>query len=278
MRARVDQALGFVKENGGEGGAARFFMDRAGVLRYHARMSPLWTVLHLDECASTFDAARHLPPWSVVSCGRQAQGRGRFNRTWFGEAGGLWASYTLPLEPAGRADWGMLPLVAGVALIGALGGYNIPGLRLRWPNDLLVGRAKLAGILVERPRAGMASVGIGLNVSNDVAALAGRTQDPPTRLADHVSPCPAQDELRGRIGDELAARFTDYCAGGLAALAGQLGRAWGGSRPVVAITDTQRLCGFFEGVEADGSPLLRHADGSVSAVPAVSVMRLKELL
>ncbi len=219
-----------------------------------------------------------MPPWTVVSCTRQTNGRGRFNRTWFGDAGGLWASYNVPLDPAQPRNWGLLPLVAGAAIMSTLSPYSIPGLRLRWPNDVLVGRAKLAGILVERPSATLASIGVGINVHNNVAVLAGRTQDPPTRLADLVPSCPSAEKLRTLLGHHLAECFHAFCEGGIAAVSPVLEAAWGESRPVVAITDTERICGFFEGIEADGSPRLRQACGGTISVPAISVMRLKELL
>ncbi len=237
-----------------------------------------WQLEELDTCSSTFDVARHLPPWTVVACRHQSAGRGRFNRRWFGEEGGLWASYTVPLNPGSDRNWGLLPLVAGAALMQALRPFAIPGLRLRWPNDLLVGRAKLAGILVERPKAAMASLGIGLNMFNNVAALSGRTMDPPARLADLVRPCPAVAEMRDRLAAGIAATFLRFAEGGLAALAAELDAAWGEPHPVVAITDTARYCGFFAGMEPDGSPRLRLADGTVRIVPAIEVMRLKELL
>ncbi len=241
-------------------------------------MSQVWKVVHLEECASTFTEARRQPPWTVVSCTRQTAGRGRFNRAWFGEEGGLWASYNLPLDATLPLPWGLLPLVAGAAIMNTLAPYAIPGLRLRWPNDVLEGRAKLAGILVERPSAEMASVGIGLNVHNDVAELAGKTQDPPARLADLVPTCPSAEKLRTLLGYHLAESFHAFCAGGADALVHALAPAWGESRPVVAITDTERLCGFFEGIEADGSPILRRANGSRFCVPAISILRLKELI
>ncbi len=241
-------------------------------------MSQRWNIVHREECSSTFNEARRHAPWTVVSCTHQTCGRGRFNRTWFGEAGGLWACYNVPLNTSLPHNWGLLPLVAGAAVMAALSTYTIPGLRLRWPNDVLVGRAKLAGILVERPAVSMASIGIGLNVHNNVAVLAGKTQDPPTRLADLMPACPSVEQLRTLLAHHMAETFHYFCDGGLDALTGVLDTAWGAAHPVVAITDTQRLCGFFEGVEADGSPILRRADGSRYTVPGISILRLKELL
>lgn len=241
-------------------------------------MSVKWKVKELEECESTFNEARNLPPWTVVSSDRQTKGRGRFNRTWFGEPGGLWATWNVPIDPHSPRHWGLLPLVAGAAIMEALRPYNIKGLRLRWPNDVLVGKAKLAGILVERPSATMASIGIGVNMFNNISTISALTQDPPCRLADLVPSCPSVWKFRILLGDVIADTFNDFIVGGLEAIAPMLEAAWGQSRPVVAITDTERICGFFAGVEQDGSPILSKPDGTHITVPGITVNRLKELI
>ncbi|MBQ2379674.1 MAG: biotin--[Akkermansia sp.] len=241
-------------------------------------MSTKWKVVELDVCESTFNVARKEQPWTIVCADRQLKGRGRFNRSWFGEHGGLWATYNLPLAPNSGRHWGLLPLVAGVAIIKALAPYKIKGLRLRWPNDVLVGRDKLAGILVERPSSGMASIGIGINVFNDVDSIAAVTTDHPTRLNDLLYTCPSVSKLRGIIADALAETFQIFIDKGLEALHDDLVAAWGTSLPVVAITDTERHTGHFIGVEADGSPILSRADGTRITIPGITVNRLKELI
>ena len=242
-------------------------------------MSIKWNVKKLKECESTFTEARNLPPWSIVSSVRQNKGRGRFNRTWFGEEGGLWANFNLPTDGSATRPWGLMPLVAGVALIDTLAAYHIKGLRLRWPNDLLVNRNKLAGILVERPSSKMVSVGIGVNVHNNLVKLQGMTTDVPVRLVDLIpNACPSVDELRDHLAEELAKVFNDFIENGTEPILTRLEQAWGPSLPVVAITDTERICGFFKGIEADGSPILRKADGSTIVVPAISINRMKELI
>ncbi len=234
--------------------------------------------MELKECESTFNVARKEEPWTIVSTERQLKGRGRFNRTWFGEPGGLWATYNLPLDSKVTRHWGLLPLVAGVAIIKALNGYNIKGLRLRWPNDVLVGREKLAGILVERPANGMASIGIGLNISNDIEHIAQKTTDRPARLQDLLYACPKVSKMRTLVADALATTFQTFVEHGIVALKEDLETAWGKSLPVVAITDKERVCGYFLGVEQDGSPILRKADGSTVTVPGITVNRMKELI
>ncbi len=242
-------------------------------------MSIKWKVKKLEVCESTFTEARNMPAWSVVSSVRQNKGRGRFNRAWYGEEGGLWANYNLPIDPKSKRPWGLMPLVAGVALIDTLEAYRILGLRLRWPNDLLVKRNKLAGILVERPAQDMVSVGIGVNVYNNLVKLQGVTTDVPVRLVDLIpATCPTVDTLRDHLAKELYKTFTDFIDNGSAPILKRLEQAWGSSLPVVAITDTERICGFFSGIESDGSPILRKADGTFITVPAISINRLKELV
>lgn len=242
-------------------------------------MSTTWHIHELDECESTFIEARKLPAWSMVNCIHQSKGRGRFNRTWFGEPGGLWVNYNLPIERGLERPWGLMPLVAGAALIQALQAYHIEGLRLRWPNDLMIGRHKLAGILVERPSADIVSVGIGVNIHNNVVKLHGMTTDYPVRLADLLKGnCPSVQQFRDELAAMLAAVHSIFTQQGAKPILQLLESAWGSPRPVVAITDTERHCGYFIGVEPDGSPILRHADGSTSTVAGISVNRLKELI
>lgn len=100
----------------------------------------------------------------VLVAERQTAGRGRLGRSWQSEPGAsLTMSIGVVLAPQ---DWWGLSLAVGVALAQALH----PQVRLKWPNDLWVGDAKLGGILIETagvaadPRARYAIVGIGLNV------------------------------------------------------------------------------------------------------------------
>ncbi len=240
--------------------------------------SSSWQYSVLDECESTFYPARKLPAWHGVQARLQTRGRGRFQRTWFGERGGLWISYNVPLDESLPLPWGQLPLVAGVALIRSLQGYEIAGLRLRWPNDLLVGRAKLGGILVERPAPDIASIGIGVNIENDIASLYGKTSDPVARLRDLLgADCPSVDDYRDALGEAIRETYQLFLAGGMAALQDDLQRAWAGARPVVAITDSARHVGFFQGIDNEGSPILRNAFGVEECILGRSINRLVEI-
>lgn len=140
--------------------------------------------LHLDEADSTNTEAMRLalageagPFWVLAD--RQTAGRGRSGRSWTSLPGNLTASLlvTLAVPPAAAAR---LSLVAGVALVEAIrnlaGTTALAGPCLKWPNDLLIGEAKVAGILVESSTsAGRLSCVAGFGVNLAAApAIEGR--------------------------------------------------------------------------------------------------------
>ncbi len=118
--------------------------------------------LHHREIDSTNRRARELasagaPHGTLVTAGGQTAGRGRQGRRWEAPAGSaLLCSLVL------REFDALLSLRAGLAVADVAG----QAARVKWPNDVLVGGRKVAGVLVEgRPHEGWAVVGIGVNVS-----------------------------------------------------------------------------------------------------------------
>ena len=103
------------------------------------------------------------PHGSVWVADEQTAGRGRSDHQWLSNAGqGLYTSVVLRLGlPPSRLL--LLPLAAGLATAEAIGAVTVLDVDLRWPNDLLIGPRKVAGILAEAA-SGFAVVGIGINV------------------------------------------------------------------------------------------------------------------
>ena len=127
------------------------------------------------------------PLWIMAR--RQTQGRGRSGRHWASEPGNLYASLLQRLA-CPQAVVHQLSLLAGVAvvesIIAAAGSTRLAGLRLKWPNDVLIGGAKCAGILPESHSGGRAQevvvvIGIGINLASHPPGL-GRAA---TDLAAH---------------------------------------------------------------------------------------------
>ena len=131
----------------------------------------------------------------------QLAGRGRRGRTWFSPLGGNlavslgFASERPPAELAG------LSLVVGLGVVDALDRLGVEGVALKWPNDLLLGGAKLAGILIEvlqTPRGAEFSVGIGINVALPEAVRTGVGQDV-TDLRHGAGSAPDRSLLAGAV-------------------------------------------------------------------------------
>jgi BirA family biotin operon repressor/biotin-[acetyl-CoA-carboxylase] ligase len=105
---------------------------------------------------------------TVVVAEHQTAGRGRLDRTWQTppRASLIFSLVLRPTVPA--ADWPWLPLLTGHTVAKALRASGYAAAGVKWPNDVLVGDRKVAGILVERvetPPGPAAIVGVGLNVS-----------------------------------------------------------------------------------------------------------------
>jgi BirA family biotin operon repressor/biotin-[acetyl-CoA-carboxylase] ligase len=147
-------------------------LDRAALAAWAG--ADRWRVEVLDRSPSTNAAlaARARagePPGLVLVAEHQTAGRGRLDRAWVTPPR---AALTLsllvsPVEvPLGRWPW--LPLLAGLAVVDGVREATAVETSLKWPNDVLAGTGKLAGILVERverPAGAVAVIGVGLNVS-----------------------------------------------------------------------------------------------------------------
>ena len=124
--------------------------------------------LHLRETGSTNDRARELaaagaPHGTLVTAAAQTAGRGRQGRIWSAPPG-----HALLMSLVLRDAHPLLPLAAAVAVAGTIGSEA----RIKWPNGVLLGDRKVAGILAEgRPQEGWAVLGIGVNVAIHVEDL-----------------------------------------------------------------------------------------------------------
>lgn len=119
----------------------------------------------LDDPAS-------LPHLSTIVTSDQRKGRGRLDRAWVAPAGAALAvSVLLRSEAISLADRGWIPLVAGGAMTRAVAG-QLDGLdvRLKWPNDVLVGGLKISGILAEVVTGDPQAVVVGAGVNTRMTA------------------------------------------------------------------------------------------------------------
>ena len=211
------------------------------------------------------------PLW--IWADRQSQGRGRLGRSWVSEPGNLYASLLLT-DAAPAAHLPELCFVVALALrdaVSALAPQFAPELKLKWPNDLLLNGAKLAGILIEAESIGSTTIivaGVGVNCAHypeDVDRAA-------TSLLAHgaqVSPGVLMTEL----SRTMVARLAQWDRGaGFAAIRNKwLSHAAGiGSDIHVRLSDRE-LTGKFETLDASGRLMLRLPGGSLEAITAGEV-------
>lgn len=234
-----------------------------------------WRLWEVDSVPSTNDSAAGLPPWCAVRAGHQTAGRGRYRRTWVSDRGGLWLSAVVPTGPA-EAGWAALPLAAGWAVCAALEACGVPSPRLRWPNDVLVGRRKIAGLLADQFRPGAVVVGIGVNVENRPEAEDPALEGQVTRLGEWTEPVPSLRAVAASVLDRLAEAVGVMQTGGFAALLPRVHERWQAPRPVRVELDHQVVDGWFEGVDPAGRLRLREPVGGLTLHEPHRVVMLRE--
>lgn len=148
---------------------------------------------------------------AVLLAEAQTAGRGRHGREWSTPPRSQLAlSVGVDAEAIPNSRWGWLTLATGVAVVDALAGLSGVEAGLKWPNDVMVGEGKLAGILAEvavpKP---VIVIGLGLNVTMTPA----EAPDPvATSLAMLDAPVTDRTVLAGKILHHLAARIAAWRA------------------------------------------------------------------
>jgi BirA family transcriptional regulator, biotin operon repressor / biotin---[acetyl-CoA-carboxylase] ligase len=214
--------------------------------------------LHLRETGSTNERARALaasgaPHGTLVTTSHQTAGRGRQGRTW--------------VTPPGRAVLCSLIVRDADELLTLRGGLAVadvagPEARVKWPNDVLLGGRKVAGVLAEgRPQEGWAVLGIGVNVAVDVAALPPEVRD----RAGTLGRAPAEVEA---ALDELLGALERWLAAPAAAVTAELARRDALRDRPVRWADGS---GVGAGIDASGRLLVRAADDALVTLDAGEV-------
>ena len=229
----------------------------------------------VDETGSTnadllarLGASEHVAEGYWLVARRQTAGRGRQGRQWFDGAGNFMGS-TVVRPSSGNPPPPSLALVTGLAVYETVLPYcpQPTQLMLKWPNDLLLGGAKLAGILLEAAH-GAVVIGIGVNLTAS-PSLPDRAT---TALAEVGMP-PTLEEFAGQLSRAFAEELVRWRSHGLELL---LRRWLAAAHPLgtpLLVRDTggEPLAGEFAGLDSSGSLLLRTADGKTLPVRAGDV-------
>lgn len=263
-------------------------IDHGAVQDALVRNRRLRAVLAVGEVGSTQDvaserAADGLADGTVVVADHQVAGRGRRGRSWDDDPGGGTLALTVVLDvlegdPDLVRSVALTPHALGLAVVAACSSVvpDVPALRLKWPNDVVVrasdGTAarKVAGILIERERVAGRDVllcGVGLNVDvrgsmpmPDRTCLAALDGVPPSRPALLAALLRALDDALADLVEDPAAVLARYRAG-----CETIGRS-----VEVTLPDGRRIVGPVTGVDDEGR-LIMEAGGRTEVVVAGTV-------
>ncbi|MDO7833600.1 biotin--[acetyl-CoA-carboxylase] ligase [Sphingobium sp. HBC34] len=213
-------------------------------------------------------AEQGAPEGSWLRAGRQTGGRGRMGRAWESPAGNLHASTLVRIGPNDPLPH-TLALVAANAVHALVAPLCAGQARIKWPNDVLVDGAKIAGILLERVGDAIV-IGIGINVT-----------DHPTDLDRPVTSLSAQgaaDADAGALLERLAHLFAHWLAIWRAQGLEPVRAHWllnahpGGTPMCIVQPDGDVIEGAFDTLDRQGMLILRLANGDSRAIHAGDII------
>ncbi len=207
------------------------------------------------------------PVGTAILARSQTHGRGRADHTWASPPGGVYLSVLLAPHAAGQLT--DLPLLAGVAMIQCVQHYLPATVQttLKWPNDVLVQKKKIGGILCEGAQSvangggalpDLGIVGMGLNVSIPAAALEPFQNNPfpPTTLeSESFAQVFDVDAVAVRLLEDLEKVYAAYLAQGF----GWVRQRWEqncafiGKQVEISVSEGSRLKGRFLGLDEQGA-------------------------
>jgi BirA family transcriptional regulator, biotin operon repressor / biotin---[acetyl-CoA-carboxylase] ligase len=262
-------------------------LDAAAVRRALVGPGQLWREIDVVATApSTNDLVAGLaragaPEGTVVVTEHQTAGRGRLDRTWTTPArAALTLSALLRPRNVPASHWPWLPLLTGVALADSLRRTAEVDAQLKWPNDVLIGQRKVAGILLERVETSQgpaAVVGMGVNVSSRPDELPVSSA---TSLAlEHAATTDRSVLLRSLLRT-LAALYADWAGVGgdpARGLADSYARRCStlGRVVHVELPTGQPVVGLAREVDVAGRLVVAAADGTLTALSAGDVTHLR---
>jgi len=221
------------------------------------------------DLALALSSGEYLAEGDWLIADRQDAGKGRLGRAWSDGAGNFMGS-TVVRPGLGDPPAPTLALLAGLAVHEALQPFVPTGrdLTLKWPNDLLLDGAKVAGILLEMV-AGVVVVGVGVNLAK-APEVEGRAV---AALSDVIAP-PDRDRFAVQLSTAFSLELERWRTAGLAPLL----RRWqsaahrAGTPLMVNAPGEEMVSGRFAGLSPEGSLLLTLADGTVRTINAGDVL------
>jgi len=215
------------------------------------------------------------PSGTLCLAEHQQAGRGRHGKTWISPFGTNIYFSLLWRYPFGPGVLGGLSLAAGTAVAGVLEAEGMPGIGLKWPNDVLWNRRKLAGLLLEiaGESQGPSLVVLGLGLNIQLPAAQAASIDQPWADLDSVSGLDtiSRNQLAARLAECLTDTMVCYGSDGLGPFLPEWDRfdRYRGEAVEIRLAD-QSFSGIYAGVTPEGA-LRLDTDGGIRTFQAGEV-------
>ena len=238
-------------------------------------LSGSYNIIHFESIDSTntyaVDNIRDIPHHSVIIADTQTSGRGRLKRSWISDSpDNIYASFVIKPEQSYKD----LPIVNftqlfSVVLAGVLVQYGIKP-AIKWPNDVLIGGKKCAGILSEVSFNGDAFcglvVGIGINIGDDPTERL-EIKQPVTCIKNETCMEVRKEDFLARIMNEYAERYEDFCSGGFASIRKKYMEYFSGTgKEISMVNSNYNGSGRVLGISDSGDLILETESGEIKNI------------
>lgn len=248
----------------------------------HLLHRPPFIIHHYSILGSTNDHLKQMtdaPEFTCVVADQQTAGRGRRDRRWHSAPGnGLYLSVLLrPLLPPEQLS--LLSLMCAIAVTETIARYNVGGLDIKWPNDVLINERKISGILIEGTSTGSEApriiAGIGVNLNHQTFPAELRATATSLRLESNqqIEVSAFRDYLLLAI-----ARWYEILRQGQHQAVTDRWQQLSGyalGKHVTVIFDNFQLSGITAGLSENGSLLLKMPTGELRTIIAGEISSLR---
>lgn len=211
---------------------------------------------------------------TVIRADRQTAGRGRRGREWISESGNLYCSFILkpqcPLSQANQLSF-VMALAVGETILSFL---SLPeSLSYKWPNDLLLNKEKVGGILIETESKGgqqveSCVVGIGVNLQSCPSNMSY----PVTSLKNHAKMTPILEVLFSELLDKIKTFYHIWKQDGFEPIREKwLHRAYSLGEDLSIVVGEKKIRGKFIGLDSSGGLLIKGEDNSIQTLLSAEI-------
>ena len=244
------------------------WLDTTQINKYLADAAEIFHIDILDNATSSNTlllqrSVQGAPQGSVLAVEWQSGGRGRMGRPWRSGLGNALTFSLLWRFECGLAGLSGLSLATGVAVIRALQALNISGAQLKWPNDVLGGEGKVAGILIEAqgdmlgPSAVVIGIGMNIKLPQKIMKQIDQPAGDLTQLSGGIV---SRNVLMASLLRHLAMVLREFSLNGFAALREEWEKYhYYQNRSVqLMLPDGKFIQGIVQGVNAEGALKVEH--------------------